>query len=69
MPEQAEKFRLSVFDLTKVPPQEEVPWRPFGKFSLNKNVEDHLAEIKQDTLATSSPSPLIKILPAEAANV
>src|SRR5690349_7803690 len=34
-PEQAEKFRWNIFDLTKVWPQSEVPLRPFGKLKLN----------------------------------
>lgn len=46
-PEQAEKFRWNIFDLTKVWPQKEVPLRPFGKFTLNKNVENYFAEIEQ----------------------
>jgi catalase len=37
-PEQAEKFRWNVFDLTKVWPQGEVPLREVGKITLNRNV-------------------------------
>jgi catalase len=37
-PAEAEKFRWNIFDLTKVWPQGEVPLRPIGKFTLNKNV-------------------------------
>jgi len=55
-PEQAEKFRWNIFDLTKVWPQKEVPLRPFGKFTLNKNVENYFAEIEQ---VAFSPSHLV----------
>ncbi|KAH8821764.1 putative catalase [Xylogone sp. PMI_703] len=55
-PEQAEKFRWNIFDLTKVWPQGEVPLRRFGKFTLNKNVENYFAEIEQ---VAFSPSHLV----------
>jgi len=55
-PEQAEKFRWNIFDLTKVWPQAEVPLRPFGKLTLNKNVENYFAEIEQ---VAFSPSHLV----------
>lgn len=55
-PAQAEKFRWNIFDLTKVWPQKEVPLRPFGKFTLNKNVENYFAEIEQ---VAFSPSHLV----------
>ncbi|RAL67537.1 hypothetical protein DID88_008292 [Monilinia fructigena] len=55
-PEQAEKFRWNIFDLTKVWPQGEVPLRPFAKLTLNKNVENYFAEIEQ---VAFSPSHLV----------
>lgn len=55
-PEQAEKFRWNIFDLTKVWPQSEVPLRRFGRFTLNKNPENYFAEIEQ---AAFSPSHLV----------
>jgi catalase len=55
-PEQAEKFKWNIFDLTKVWPQGEVPLRRFGKFTLNKNVENYFAEIEQ---VAFSPSHLV----------
>ncbi|EOO02269.1 putative catalase protein [Phaeoacremonium minimum UCRPA7] len=55
-PEQAQKFRWNIFDLTKVWPQKEVPLRRFGKFTLNKNAENYFAEIEQ---AAFSPSHLV----------
>lgn len=46
-PEQAEKFRYNVLDLTKVWPHSEFPLRPFGKFVLNENPKNYFAEIEQ----------------------
>lgn len=46
-PEQAEKFRYNILDLTKVWPHGEFPLRPVGKFVLNKNPENYFAEIEQ----------------------
>ncbi|KKA29778.1 hypothetical protein TD95_005170 [Thielaviopsis punctulata] len=46
-PEQAEKFKWNIFDLTKVWPQKEVPLRRFGKMTLNRNPENYFAEIEQ----------------------
>ena len=59
-PEQAEKFRWNVFDLTKVWPQGEVPLRQFGKLTLNKNVENYFAEIEQVAFAPSHLVPGIE---------
>lgn len=55
-PEQAQKFKWNIFDLTKVWPQAEVPLRRFGKMTLNKNVENYFAEIEQ---VAFSPSHLV----------
>ena len=55
-PEQAEKFRYNILDLTKVWPHGEFPLRPIGKIVLNKNVENYFAEIEQ---AAFSPSHLV----------
>ncbi|EEQ92175.1 catalase [Blastomyces dermatitidis ER-3] len=55
-PEQAEKFRWNIFDLTKVWPQGDVPLRRFGRFTLNKNPQNYFAEIEQ---AAFSPSHLV----------
>ncbi|CAG7917085.1 unnamed protein product [Penicillium olsonii] len=55
-PEQAEKFRWNVFDLTKVWPQKDVPLRRFGRFTLNENPQNYFAEIEQ---AAFSPSHMV----------
>lgn len=54
--EQAENFRYSVNDLTKVWPHKEFPLRKTGKIVLNKNVENYFAETEQIAF---SPSHLI----------
>ncbi|KUI64599.1 Catalase [Cytospora mali] len=55
-PEQAQGFKWNVFDLTKVWPQGEVPLRPVGRFTLNRNHENYFAEIEQ---AAFSPSHMV----------
>jgi catalase len=37
-PKDVEKFRWNIFDLTKIWPQKDIPLRPVGRFTLNKNV-------------------------------
>ena len=37
-PKDAEAFRWNLFDLTKVWPHKDVPLRPVGKMTLNRNV-------------------------------
>ena len=56
-PEQAENFRWNIFDLTKIWPQKDVPLRPFGKFTLNKNAENYFAEIEQLAFSPSHMVP------------
>ncbi|KAL6868010.1 catalase domain-containing protein [Trichoderma novae-zelandiae] len=56
-PEEAEKFRWNIFDLTKVWPHKDVPLRPFGKITLNKNPENYFAEIEQLALSPSNMVP------------
>ena len=50
-PEQAEKFRYNIFDLTKIWPHAEYPLRPIGKLVLNENPQNYFAEIEQVRLA------------------
>lgn len=56
-PEEAEKFRWNIFDLTKVWPQKDVPLRPIGKWTLNRNVENYFAEIEQVAFSPSHMVP------------
>ena len=46
-PEQAEKFRYNILDLTKVWSHAEYPLRPIGKLVLNENPQNYFAEIEQ----------------------
>lgn len=55
-PKQAENFRWNVLDITKVWPHSEVPLRPVGKMTLNRNPENYFAEIEQ---VAFSPSHLV----------
>lgn len=45
-PQQAEKFRYNVLDLTKVWPHGEFPLQEIGKLVLNKNVDNYFSEIE-----------------------
>ncbi|KAI0416746.1 catalase [Xylaria grammica] len=56
-PAEAEKFKWNVFDLTKVWPQKDVPLRPFGKLTLNRNVENYFAEMEQAAFSPSHAVP------------
>ncbi|EIW78857.1 catalase [Coniophora puteana RWD-64-598 SS2] len=60
-PEQAEKFRYNILDLTKVWPHADFPMRPFGKLVLNENPQNYFAEIEQ---AAFSPSHLVPYIEA-----
>ncbi|KAF8493591.1 catalase [Gautieria morchelliformis] len=52
-PEQAEKFRYNVLDLTKIWPHKEFPLRQVGKIVLNENPQNYFAEIEQAAFAPS----------------
>ncbi|KIM76875.1 hypothetical protein PILCRDRAFT_825870 [Piloderma croceum F 1598] len=59
-PDQAEKFRYNVLDLTKVWPHGEFPLRPIGKLVLNVNVQNYFAEIEQAAFSPSHTVPYIE---------
>jgi len=59
-PEQAEKFRYNVFDLTKIWPHKEYPLRPIGKLVLNENPQNYFAEIEQIAFSPSHLIPYIE---------
>lgn len=52
-PEQAEKFRYSINDLTKIWSHKEFPLRKFGRIVLNKNVTNYFEEIEQIAFSPS----------------
>ncbi|KAI9784034.1 MAG: peroxisomal catalase A [Peltula sp. TS41687] len=56
-PEDAEKFSINVFDLTKVWPHKDVPLREFGKLTLNRNPENYFAEVEQVAFSPSHVVP------------
>lgn len=55
-PEEAEKQKFSVFDLTKTWPQSKFPLREFGKFTLNRNPSNYFQDIEQ---AAFSPANMV----------
>jgi len=59
-PEQAEKFRYNVLDLTKVWPHADFPLRPVGKLVLNENVQNYFAEIEQSAFSPSHTIPFFE---------
>ncbi|EGN94351.1 hypothetical protein SERLA73DRAFT_125862 [Serpula lacrymans var. lacrymans S7.3] len=62
-PEQAEKFRYNVLDLTKVWPHKDYPMRPLGKLVLNENPQNYFAEIEQAAFAPSHLIPYFEAAP------
>lgn len=62
-PEQAEKFRYNILDLTKIWPHSEFPLRPFGKLVLNENAQNYFAEIEQAAFSPSHLVPYIEPTP------
>ncbi|KFY16395.1 hypothetical protein V492_01380 [Pseudogymnoascus sp. VKM F-4246] len=62
-PEEAEKYRWDIFDMTKVWPHKDFPLQEVGKLTLNRNVQNYFAEIEQ---AAFSPSTMVPgIAPSE----
>ena len=59
-PEQAEKFRYNVLDLTKIWPHSEYPLRPVGKLVLNENPQNYFAEVEQVAFAPAHLVPGIE---------
>ncbi|SCU94480.1 LAME_0F07602g1_1 [Lachancea meyersii CBS 8951] len=53
-PQQAEEFRYSINDLTKVWPHKEFPLRKFGKITLTQNVDNYFEEIEQIAFSPSN---------------
>ncbi|SCU90332.1 LAMI_0E01618g1_1 [Lachancea mirantina] len=53
-PKQAEEFRYSINDLTKVWPHKEFPLRKFGKITLTENFENYFEEMEQAAFSPSS---------------
>lgn len=62
-PQEAEKAKFNVFDLTKVWPHKAFPLREFGEFTLNRNPKNYFAEVEQ---AAFSPSHMVPGFEASA---
>jgi catalase len=62
-PEEAEKYRFDVFDITKVWPHKDYPPMEIGKLVLNRNPENYFAEVEQAAFAPSSLVPGIGASP------
>jgi catalase len=61
--DQARKWHLNPFDLTKVWPQKEFPLIEVGRFTLNKNPDNYFAQIEQLSMAPSNFVPGIEASP------
>jgi catalase len=47
----------SIFDITKTVSEEDFPLVPFGKITLNRNPENHFAEVEQSAFCPSNVVP------------
>jgi catalase len=56
-PEQANRYHINPFDLTKVWPHADVPLVDIGVLELNRNVDNYFAEVEQSAFAPSNLVP------------
>jgi catalase len=56
-PDQAEKYRWNIFDMTKVWPHADFPLQPLGKLTLNRNVSIRKSCRGPSALLTSQMQP------------
>lgn len=61
--EEAEKYNINPFDLTKVWPHKDYPLIDVGVLELNRNAENYFAEIEQATFEPSNIVPGISFSP------
>ncbi|OMJ79010.1 hypothetical protein SteCoe_21039 [Stentor coeruleus] len=59
-PEQAEKYRYDIFDVTKVWPHSDFPLIPVGKMVLNRNPSNYFAEVEQSAFCPAIMVPGIE---------
>lgn len=59
-PADAEHFRFNIFDVTKIWPHKDVPFRTVGTLTLNRNPENYFAEIEQLAFAPAHLVPGIE---------
>ncbi|KAJ5104757.1 hypothetical protein NUU61_002104, partial [Penicillium alfredii] len=62
-PEQAERYRWNIFDMTKVWPHEDFPLQQIGRLTMNRNPRNYFTDIEQ---AAFSPSTMVPGLAASA---
>ncbi|KAJ5337322.1 uncharacterized protein N7506_005344 [Penicillium brevicompactum] len=55
-PEEAEKYRWNIFDMTKVWPHRDFPLREIGRLTMNRNPNNYFTDIEQ---AAFSPSTMV----------
>ncbi|ORY01794.1 catalase [Basidiobolus meristosporus CBS 931.73] len=60
-PEDAEKYRWNIFDVTKVWPHKDYPLQPVGKLVLNRNPDNYFAETEQAAFSPSHTVPGIDV--------
>lgn len=63
LPEDAEKYRFDVFDITKVWPHGDYPLIPFGRMVLNRNPKNYFAEVEQSAFSPGNLVPGIASSP------
>jgi catalase len=56
-PDQAEKYPINIFDVTKTLPEIDFPLRSFGKITLNRNPDDFFTEVEQAAFSPTSIVP------------
>lgn len=57
-PEQAQKYRWNIFDMTKVWPHAEFPLRQIGRLTMNRNVSPKHPGLRQPWLISAFGSPV-----------
>ncbi|PQE22733.1 catalase protein [Rutstroemia sp. NJR-2017a BVV2] len=62
-PKDAESYRWNIFDITKVWPHGDVPLRPFGKMTLNRNPNNVFEDVEQAAFSPSNIVPGIAASP------
>ncbi|KAI8914383.1 catalase [Gorgonomyces haynaldii] len=60
-PEQAAKYRWNIFDVTKVWPHADFPLQKIGRIVLNRNPENHFAEVEQAAFSPANMVPGIDV--------
>jgi catalase len=56
-PDQAEKYPINIFDVTKTLPKTDFPLISFGKITLNRNPDDFFTEVEQAAFSPTSIVP------------